>query len=110
MGGGGHHGWLPYFSSNGAWVPKPRNTFSNYFVYGAGTLVAGAFAWQFSAERELRNRYPNQWIPSMLWSKEFHDPAFQAFWKEQLKKEGREWIEPIPDSMKSWWPLYRKQE
>lgn len=25
------------------------------------------------------------------------DPAFVAMWKEQLAKEGREWIEPIPD-------------
>lgn len=34
-------------------------------------------------------------------ARDFHDPAFVAMWKEQLAKEGREWIEPIPE----WWPF-----
>ncbi|KAJ3117121.1 hypothetical protein HK100_000893 [Physocladia obscura] len=38
------------------------------------------------------------------------DPTYVAFWKEHLAKEGREWIEPIPESMQSWWPLHRKNQ
>ncbi|KAJ3209004.1 hypothetical protein HDU67_006419 [Dinochytrium kinnereticum] len=83
---------------------------------GSGlTTVAGIFTlagviWSASAEREVRHTYPNRWIPSMLWSKEFHDPEFRAQWEAQLKKEGKAPIEPIPESFRSWWPLYNSKK
>ncbi|KAJ3066504.1 hypothetical protein HDU98_010173 [Podochytrium sp. JEL0797] len=94
----------------GGWWPEPKSAKFNSVITMTAILGLTGAAWTLSADRERRLMYPQNWIPSMLWAKEFHDPKHVAFWKEQLEKEGREWIEPIPDSMKSWWPLYRKQE
>ncbi len=40
----------------------------------------------------------------MLWARDFHDPVYVKFWKQQLEKEGREWIEPYPE----WYPEWLK--
>ncbi|KAI8905953.1 hypothetical protein EDD86DRAFT_248890 [Gorgonomyces haynaldii] len=83
------------WSYTGGWWPAPKHWVRNSIITGG--IVAGIAAYGFS----YRHRYPDQWIPSMLWSREFHDPQAVKYWKEQLKKEGREWIEPIPQ----WWPF-----
>ncbi|KAI9350342.1 hypothetical protein BDR26DRAFT_583799 [Obelidium mucronatum] len=108
MGGGArfaHPKWV--WTYYGGWWPEPKNAKLNTLItFGAIAGLTGV-VWSYSADKERRIMYPRNWIPSMLWAKEFHDPQHVAFWKEQLAKEGRQWIEPIPDSMKSWWPLYR---
>ncbi|KAI8924437.1 hypothetical protein BC831DRAFT_306620 [Entophlyctis helioformis] len=102
MGGGSK---LPYakwaWSSYSAWWPQARTPAGNTFLTVSILVASGVALFNWSAEKETRHSYPLYWIPSMLWAKEFHDPVSVAFWKEQLAKEGREWIEPIP----SWWPF-----
>ncbi|TPX71082.1 hypothetical protein SpCBS45565_g01369 [Spizellomyces sp. 'palustris'] len=123
------------WSYTGGWWPSPKRVVTNSLITGAGIAGLLALVWNFSANHEvgnapgcgkvsilewvlfgrprpawneqpkLRHRYPDRWIPSMLWSREFHDPAFKAMWEEQLAKEGRQWIEPIPD----WWPFKKHQ-
>ncbi|KAJ3411773.1 hypothetical protein HDV05_001731 [Chytridiales sp. JEL 0842] len=111
MGGGAHYPYPKFvWSYYGGWWPAPKRAGTNALITAGAIAGLAALVWSVSAERELRHTYPNRWIPSMLWAKEFHDPKFKAFWEEQLKKEGREWIEPVPESMKSWWPLYREQK
>jgi hypothetical protein len=51
-----------------------------------------AVSW--ASDNERRWMYPQKWIPSMLWEREFNDPEHVAFWKKQLKEQGREWIDP----------------
>nr|KAJ3422853.1 hypothetical protein HK105_005937 [Polyrhizophydium stewartii] len=106
-GGGAHFPypkwvWTPY----GGWWTNPKNRAFNSLVTGSIVLASAAILFKISAEVETRHRYPRVWIPSMLWSKEFHDPVSVAYWKEQLAKEGREWIEPIP----AWWPFKGRQQ
>ncbi|KAJ3167786.1 hypothetical protein HDU87_001449 [Geranomyces variabilis] len=102
MGGGGKYPYPQWvWSYYGGWWPAPKNYFVNTIIAGAGVATLVATAWKFSANREIRHRYPDRWIPSMLWAKEFHDPAYKAMWEKQLVIEGREWIEPIP----AWWPF-----
>eukprot|EP00842_Homolaphlyctis_polyrhiza_P006093 jgi/Hompol1/6485/HPOL_000775-RA len=107
MGGGGR---FPYpkwvWAPSGGWWPEPKHSNTNVLINFALIFATGAFLFKQSAERETRHMYPQGWIPSMLWSKEFHDPVSVARWKEQLAKEGREWIEPIPD----WWPFKARKE
>ncbi|TPX31014.1 hypothetical protein SmJEL517_g05536 [Synchytrium microbalum] len=104
--GGGNYPYPKWvWSWYGGWWPTPQNYVSNTIVTGLGIATIVGFGWKFSADRELRHRYPDRWIPSMIWAKEFHDPASVAMWKEQLAKEGREWIEPTP----SWWPFKAKE-
>ncbi|RKO98483.1 hypothetical protein CXG81DRAFT_30444 [Caulochytrium protostelioides] len=92
--------WTPF---GNAW-PNPRHGIMNNVVsYGIAGFVA-YHVFQYSASIERRAQYPDRWIPSMLWAKEFHDPVLVAQWKERLALEGREWIEPIP----SWWPFQPK--
>ncbi|KAJ3296374.1 hypothetical protein HDU79_006853 [Rhizoclosmatium sp. JEL0117] len=111
MGGGArfaHPKWV--WTYYGGWWPEPKGAALNSVITMGAILGLTGVAWSVSADRERRLMYPQNWIPSMLWAKEFHDPQHVAFWKEQLAKEGREWIEPIPDSMKSWWPLHRNSQ
>jgi hypothetical protein len=63
------------------------------------TLFVSIF--NLTKDMEVRHGYPQRWVPSMLYSKEYHDPESVKMWKEQLAKENREWIEPIPE----WWPF-----
>lgn len=105
MGGGSH---FPYpkwvWSITGGWWPTPKHYIRNSIVTGGIIGSLTAVAWQYSAGRENRHRYPDRWIPSMLWAREFHDEEAVKFWKEQLAKESREWIEPIP----AWFPKWLK--
>ncbi|KAJ3203328.1 tRNA pseudouridine synthase 1 [Entophlyctis luteolus] len=71
----------------GGWWPEPKYARFNAVITQTGILCLAGIGFAYSANNE--------------------DPKHVAYWKEQLAREGREWIEPIPDSMKSWWPLYR---
>ncbi|KAI8814153.1 hypothetical protein BJ742DRAFT_671883, partial [Cladochytrium replicatum] len=92
QGGGGHQ--PPPFAP---WTYTAIGGFRNPIIPVVGMLTLAAAGFYYSTTRELRTRYPERWIPSMLWAREFHDPQSVAFWKEQLAKEEREWIEPHPD-------------
>ncbi|KAI9014681.1 hypothetical protein HDU85_007331 [Gaertneriomyces sp. JEL0708] len=105
MGGGGKYPYPQWvWSWYGGWWPAPQRYVRNSIITGLGIAGGIALVWNYSANRELRHRYPDRWIPSMLWSREFHDPAYKAMWEKQLAKEGREWIEPIPE----WWPFKKR--
>ncbi|KAJ1569810.1 hypothetical protein HK096_001134 [Nowakowskiella sp. JEL0078] len=103
MGGGAQYPYPKWvWSYYGGWWPNPKNYFRNSVItFSAIVALNFILAAGVSTRKETRIRYPERWIPSMLWSRDFHDPAFKAQWQEQLKKEGREWIEPIPN----WWPF-----
>ncbi|KAJ3117816.1 hypothetical protein HK098_006091, partial [Nowakowskiella sp. JEL0407] len=97
MGGGGKYPYPQWvYSYYGGWWPNPTNYVRNSLITLSTIGVLSYFVGSYSASLEVRTRYPDRWIPSMLWAKEFHDPEFKKQWQEQLKKEGREWIEPIP--------------
>ncbi|KAI8851874.1 hypothetical protein BC829DRAFT_386203 [Chytridium lagenaria] len=94
MGGGSHYPYPKWvWSYYGGWWATPKNVVTNSIITLGGVMTLAGVIWSASAERE-----------------EFHDPAFKAQWEAQLKKEGRTLIEPIPESMRSWWPLYNKKE
>ncbi|KAJ3199282.1 hypothetical protein HK099_003233, partial [Clydaea vesicula] len=88
------------------WWSRPKEEVKNGFITAGGILLLTGVVGTYSARNETRHMYPNKWIPSMLWAREFHDPASVKMWKEQLALEGREWIEPIPD----WWPFKKKND
>lgn len=121
--------WTPY----GGWWPLPARWKRNMFIQGVGLAVASAVVLKWSADKEYRFNYPDKWIPSMLYARDFHvsfsffatlilmdkanlwsvmeqDPVFVKYWKEQLEREGREWIEPIPAWWPTWLPPYRKTD
>ncbi|KAI9208128.1 uncharacterized protein BJ171DRAFT_471824 [Polychytrium aggregatum] len=102
LGGGGKYPFPQWvWSYSGGWWGLPKQWKSNSVITATAMVAATGVVFNFSAGREIRHHYPEKWIPSMLWSRDFHDPEFVAVWKKQLEKEGREWIEPIPD----WWPF-----
>ncbi|KAI9094912.1 hypothetical protein DFS34DRAFT_627671 [Phlyctochytrium arcticum] len=107
MGGGSKYPYPQWvWSYYGGWWPQPKHGLRNSVVTAGIVVGLTAVAWNFSANQERRHRYPDRWIPSMLWARDFNDPEFKKQWQEQLAKEGREWIEPIPE----WWPFKKRQE
>ncbi|KAI8897100.1 hypothetical protein BC833DRAFT_649879 [Globomyces pollinis-pini] len=100
---GGHDPVYPkwVWTYYGGWNPNPKYAVRNGVFTGLLILGVTSIVFSTSAKNERRIFYPHGWIPSMLWADEFHNPDSVAQWKAQLAKEGREWIEPIPD----WWPF-----
>ncbi|GBC05985.1 hypothetical protein RclHR1_06540005 [Rhizophagus clarus] len=64
-------------SPAGGWWSRPANWKSNTTIITAGIFAIVGFAWKISAEREWRHNEPNQWIPSMMWSKQFKDGEYK---------------------------------
>ena len=94
MGGGARYPYPKWvWSWFGGWWAEPANATKNALVSVGIYSVALAAMWSYSASIETRHHYPNRWIPSMLWGRDFYDPAFVAQWKKQLKATGKEWID-----------------
>jgi hypothetical protein len=60
------------WSYYGGFNPNPKNYFRNSVITGAVIIALTASVFSYSASVERRVRYPDKWIPSMLWAKEFH--------------------------------------
>ncbi|KAF2010404.1 hypothetical protein BU24DRAFT_467048 [Aaosphaeria arxii CBS 175.79] len=73
MGGGGK---IPYpkhvWSPAGGWYSQPANWKANTAVMGAVLLGIVGMAWNLSANREYRDKMPEQgrFFPSRYWSKQ----------------------------------------
>ncbi|KAJ3040270.1 hypothetical protein HDV00_011248 [Rhizophlyctis rosea] len=83
QGGGGNYHYVPWVWRpwSGRWYAWGHNTRADRMVMFAIRTGVVIGAWRLSASLE--------------------DPEAIAFWKKQLEKEGREWIEPIPE----WYPF-----
>ncbi|RDW92056.1 hypothetical protein BP5796_01450 [Coleophoma crateriformis] len=80
MGGGGK---IPYpkhvWSPAGGWYAQPKNWKANTAVFGIVIFGLTALAWNTSAEREYRTKFPEEgrFFPSRYWSKQIieHEKA-----------------------------------
>ncbi|OMH84533.1 hypothetical protein AX774_g1938 [Zancudomyces culisetae] len=67
------------WSPAGGWWSQPKAWKRNSVIVGLGTTVLTGFLFYKSAQIERRTSYPTDWVPSMLWAKQFKedDPKFQ---------------------------------
>ncbi len=98
MGGGSRYPYPKWvWSWFGGWWPEPAkaktNTLISLGIY-SGILTS---LFYMSSNLETRHQYPKNWIPSMLWSRDFNDLAFINQWKKVLKDQNREWIDTRPE-------------
>jgi len=76
MGGGGK---IPYpkhvWSPAGGWYSQPANWKANTAVYGIVIMGITAMAWKLSADREYRDKFPEEgrFYPSRNWTKQIKD-------------------------------------
>jgi len=83
MGGGGK---VPYpkhvWSPAGGWYAQPANWKANTAIMFGVVFGITALAWNLSAQREVRTRFPEEgrFFPSRWWSKQIieHERAEKA--------------------------------
>ncbi|KAF2473001.1 uncharacterized protein BDR25DRAFT_302550 [Lindgomyces ingoldianus] len=89
MGGGGK---IPYpkhvWSPAGGWYSQPSNWKSNTAVMGAVIFGITALCWSVSADREYRDKMPEQgrFFPSRYWSRQIVE--YERKVKEKESREG----------------------
>ncbi|KAF2503086.1 hypothetical protein BU16DRAFT_612652 [Lophium mytilinum] len=72
-------GKIPYpkhvWSPAGGWYSQPANWKANTAIMSGVVIGITAIAWSISAEREFRNKMPEQgrFFPSRYWSKQIRE-------------------------------------